>query len=93
MACGGNTLVQAVMFAASNKAPSKAAARPIVAQNGLVEVESVFMVNLLQNSLEVVVNELQHAVHCRDGLGVIFVGALCFDHVDHFFNHVHVGGF
>jgi hypothetical protein len=49
MACGGNTLVQAVMFAASSKAPSNAAARPIVAQNGLLEVESVFMVNLLQN--------------------------------------------
>jgi hypothetical protein len=37
------------MFAASNNAPSKAAARTIVAQNGLAEVESVFMVNLLQN--------------------------------------------
>ena len=93
MAWGGITLVQAVMFAATKTVPNKVAARPQETQYGLAEVETFFMVCLLQNLLEVVVNELQHAVNSRDGFRVNFVSALCFDHVDHFLNHVHVGGF
>ena len=92
MAWGGITLVQAVMFAATKTVPNKVAARPQETQYGLAEVETFFMLCLLQNLLEVVVNELQHTVYRRDGFGVDFVSALSFDHVDHFFHHVDVGG-
>ena len=93
MAWGGITLVQAVMFAATKTVPNKVAVRPQETQYGLAEVETFFMVCLLQNLLEVVVNELQHAVYSRNGFRVNFVSTLRLNHVDHFFNNVHVGSF
>ena len=42
--------------------------------------------------LHVLVDVLEHAVDRRDRLGVDLVGALGFDHIDHFLDHIDVGG-
>jgi hypothetical protein len=48
MACGGKTLVHAVMFKASNTVPSKAAERPHDLHNERAEVASNVMMRCLK---------------------------------------------